>query len=88
MAAYKCGSAKEMFELFFQCSMYASLTHVTSCADGMLVKTPFPMEAFDDRVGFNGFINDFAMPLETGITQNCLFFFCYDFNRLAVLNQE
>lgn len=74
MAAYKCGSAKEMFELFFQCSMYASLTHVTSCAEGMPVKTPFPMEAFDERVGSYGFINDFAMPLGTGITQHCLVF--------------
>lgn len=73
MAAYKCESAKEMFELFFQCSMYASLTHVTSCAEGMLVKTPFPMEAFDDRVGSNGFISDFAMPLGTGITLHCSF---------------
>lgn len=74
MAAYKCGSAKEMFELFFQCSMYASLTHVTSCAEGMLVKTPFPIEAFDERVGSDGFINDFAMPNGTGITHHCDFF--------------
>lgn len=50
MAAYGCDSSAEMLQLFFQCSMYGSLTHVRSVQCGMAVRSPFPVELFDERV--------------------------------------
>lgn len=62
MAAYKCASVSEMFQLYFQCENYASLVHVSATEKGMPTKNPFPMELFDNRVSESGFINDFPLP--------------------------
>jgi hypothetical protein len=59
MAAYKCGSVSEMMQLYYQCSYYQSLTHVTAVEGGMKVKSPFPREFFDSRVASNGFLKEF-----------------------------
>lgn len=61
MAAYRCESVKEMFALYFQCSMYASMTHVESSESGMPTRLPFPCELFDQRISLNGWTNEFAM---------------------------
>lgn len=61
MAAYKCDSVAEMLQLYFQCSNYASLAHVSSLETGMTTRSPFPLERFDPRMNSNGFFNEFAM---------------------------
>lgn len=58
MAAYKCDTVKEMFELYFQCSLYASRTHVTACVSAMPTRLPYPIGNFDSRVGISGFLID------------------------------
>lgn len=60
MAAYRCDSVSEMFQLYFQCSNYASLAHVSALQNGMPTKKPFPIERFDDRLNSTGFLNEFA----------------------------
>lgn len=70
MAAYRCSSVREMFEMYFQCSMYASLSHVTSLPNGMPVQTPYPKNMFDERIGFDGFTNDFVIPNDVGKLKN------------------
>lgn len=59
LAAYKCGSVSEMMQLYYQCSFYQSLTHVTAVEGGMMVKAPFPREFFDTRIAANGFLKEF-----------------------------
>ena len=59
MAAFKCGSVSEMMQLYYQCSNYASLAHVTAVEGRMKIKSPFPMEFFDNRIASNGFVKEF-----------------------------
>lgn len=60
MPAYNCSTTAEMLQLYFQCNMYGSLTHVATGPSGMPIKEPFPMELFDDRVRTkNGWFDDF-----------------------------
>lgn len=66
MAAYKCASVSEMFQLYFQCSNYASLAHVSALKTGMPTKKPFPLELFDNRVTENGFLSDFIVSPSDG----------------------
>lgn len=65
MAAYKCDSVAEMLQLYFQCSNYASLAHVSSLQTGMTTRKPFPLERFDYRMNNDGFFNEFAMVSDT-----------------------
>lgn len=67
MAAYKCRSVAEMLQLYFQCSNYASLAHVSALQMGMITRKPFPLDQFDYRVNANGFLNEFAMVSDTAI---------------------
>lgn len=60
MSAYNCSTTAEMLQLYFQCNMYGSLTHVASGSSGMPIKIPFPMDLFDERVRTkNGLFEDF-----------------------------
>lgn len=61
MAAYKCDSIAEMFQLYFQCSNYASMAHVSALQTGMTTRKPFPLERFDPRIASNGFLNECSM---------------------------
>lgn len=59
MAAYRCSSIAEMFQLYFQCSNYNSLSHVAALQSGMLTRKPFPTDLFDSRISSSGFVNEF-----------------------------
>lgn len=61
MAAYRCDSVAEMFQLYFQCSNYNSLAHVSALQSAMVTRTPFPVELFDERLNSKGFRNEFEM---------------------------
>lgn len=67
MAAYKCGSVAEMLQLYFQCSNYASMAHVSSLQTGMTTRKPFPLERFDYRMNPKGFLNEFTMADDTPV---------------------
>jgi hypothetical protein len=58
MAAYRCDSISEMFQLYYQCNYYASMTHVTAVEDTTKVRLPYPQEIFKDGLTCNGFIDD------------------------------
>jgi hypothetical protein len=62
MAAYKCSSVSEMLQLYYQCSNYASLSHVTAVADPTKLKSPYPKEFFDERFAGSGFLKEFSSP--------------------------
>lgn len=64
MAAYRCDSVAEMFQMYFQCSNYNSLSHVSALQSGMMTKKPFPMEIFDSRLNSKGFFNEFEMSVD------------------------
>ncbi|XP_031628951.1 protein misato [Contarinia nasturtii] len=64
MAAYRCDSVAEMFQLYFQCSNYNSLSHVSAQKNAMSTKKPFPMEMFDSRLNSQGFRTEFEMSEE------------------------
>jgi hypothetical protein len=59
LAAYRCNSVKEMFQMFFQCNQYASVTHVSSSVHGMQVKMPFP-KLFNKDLNCDGFVKEFV----------------------------
>lgn len=61
MAAYRCGSVSEMFQLYFQCSMHASLSNVIAFDKGMPTKKPYPVELFGDRYNAIGNVHEFAL---------------------------
>lgn len=61
MAAYRCDSVAEMFQLYFQCSNYNSLSHVSALQQGMFTRKPFPVDMFDSRLNSSGFVNEFEM---------------------------
>lgn len=61
MAAYRCNSVSEMFQLYFQCSNYSSLSHVAALQKGMPTKKPFPVDFFDNRFNAHGFLNEFEL---------------------------
>lgn len=65
MAAYRCDSVAEMFQLYFQCSNYNSLSHVSAVQSGVPTRKPFPIECFDSRLNAKGFLNEF----ETEVTK-------------------
>lgn len=56
MAAYKCQSVSEMIQLYYQCSYYSSLAHVTTLEQGMTLKQPYPREILSKQLGSNGFL--------------------------------
>lgn len=64
MAAYGCNSVAEMFQLYFQCSNYNSLAHVSALQSAMATRKPFPLELFDNRLNSNGFRNEFEMSVD------------------------
>lgn len=64
MAAYRCDSVAEMFQLYFQCSNYNSLSHVSALKRPMVTKKPFPMNIFDTRLNSKGFRCEFEMSAE------------------------
>lgn len=68
MAGYRCDSVSEMFQLYFQCANYASLSHVVALEKGMPTKKPFPVELFDERLNKNGFWNEFASDANESIS--------------------
>lgn len=61
MAGYRCDSVSEMFQLYFQCANYASLSHVIALEKGMPTRKPFPVELFDERLNKNGFWKEFEL---------------------------
>ncbi|XP_055604637.1 protein misato [Uranotaenia lowii] len=65
MAAYRCDTISEMVQLYYQCQFHASMAHVTACSTPMNVRLPFPVEIFDSRVGFDGFLSE----IDLGIKQ-------------------
>lgn len=70
MAAYKCDSVAEMMQLYFQCSNYASLAHVSAIEKPLNIKTPFPHDAFDLRMSKTGFVNHQAMETDRAIVES------------------
>lgn len=60
MAAYQCKSVSETMQLYFQCSYYASMAHVSSTETGMTTKKPFPLERFDNRLNATGFFDEYS----------------------------
>lgn len=48
MAAYKCSSVSEMIQYYFYCNTYASLTHASSMETQMRLKSPYPVEIFEE----------------------------------------
>lgn len=68
MAGYRCGSVSEMFQLYFQCANYASLSHVTALEKGMPTRKPFPIELFDERLNKSGFVKEFGSDANESIT--------------------
>lgn len=64
MAAYRCDSVSEMFQLYFQCSNYNSLSHVSALQSGMVTRKPFPVGLFDSQINENGYYNEYEMSAE------------------------
>lgn len=61
MAAYRCNSISDMFQLYFQCSNYNSLANVAALKSGMETKVPYPIECFDRQLKSNGYWNEFKV---------------------------
>nr|XP_029707926.1 protein misato [Aedes albopictus] len=61
MAAYRCDSVSEMIQFYYQCQLHASLSHVTACGAPMDLRTPFPNELLQSRVGYDGFLHEFDL---------------------------
>ncbi|XP_067636109.1 protein misato [Eurosta solidaginis] len=57
MAAYKCNSVSEMFQLYLQCANHASMAHVASISMAMPTRIPFPGEIFSDEMTKLGFLS-------------------------------
>lgn len=60
MAAYRCESVSAMMQFYYECHLQSSMTHVTACNSPMNIRTPFPLELFDLRIGNDGFVHDFG----------------------------
>lgn len=59
MAAYRCESVSEMFQLYLQCANHASMAHVTSVKSPMPTRIPFPGDIFADNLTTSGFIHPY-----------------------------
>lgn len=59
MAAYRCESVSEMFQLYLQCANHASMAHVTSVKAPMPTRIPFPGDIFADNLTTSGFIHPY-----------------------------
>lgn len=57
MAAYKCDSVSEMFQLYLQCANHASMSHVASVSMAMPTRIPFPSEMFGEEMTKLGFLS-------------------------------
>ncbi|XP_054729635.1 protein misato [Anastrepha obliqua] len=57
MAAYKCDSVSEMFQLYLQCANHASMAHVASVSMAMPTRIPYPSEMFTEEVTKLGFLS-------------------------------
>ncbi|XP_073827940.1 misato mitochondrial distribution and morphology regulator [Musca autumnalis] len=57
MAAYRCESVSEMFQLYLQCSNHSGMAHVTSIKSPMPTRLPYPDEIFGDHITESGFIH-------------------------------
>lgn len=57
MAAYKCDSVSEMFQLYLQCANHASMAHVASVSMAMPTRLPFPNEMFAAEMTKFGFLS-------------------------------
>ncbi|KAB0803996.1 hypothetical protein PPYR_00966 [Photinus pyralis] len=53
MPAYNCNTVNEMLSFYLSCNYYFCLNNVTTVAQGISVKTPFP-DIFDEFVGVDG----------------------------------
>ncbi|XP_053666113.1 protein misato [Anopheles marshallii] len=72
MPAYRCNNVSEMLQFFYSCSLEISMTHVTSVQSPMTVRQPFPVELFDKRVGYNGFLTDCPLAQASALyVQHC-----------------
>lgn len=58
MAAYKCESISEMFQLYFQCENHASLANVSAAQTPLNIQIPYPLEIFDTKLNLDGFLKD------------------------------
>ncbi|XP_004519976.1 protein misato [Ceratitis capitata] len=63
MAAYKCDSVSEMFQLYLQCANHASMSHVASVSMAIPTRIPFPNEIFTDEMTKLGFLSTTARRL-------------------------
>lgn len=61
MAAYRCNTISEMFQLYFQCKNYSSLANCCSVKNPVTIKIPYPSEMFNKNLTFNGFYSDFEL---------------------------
>ncbi|XP_065366308.1 protein misato [Calliphora vicina] len=59
MAAYRCDSVSEMFQLYLQCSNHNGMAHVTSLKAAMPTRIPYPCEMFGDNLTSSGFVNPY-----------------------------
>lgn len=59
MAAYRCESVSQMFQLYLQCSNHNSMAHVTSLKSAVPTRIPYPCEIFADNLTPSGFLNPF-----------------------------
>jgi len=62
MAAFRCNSISEMFQLYFQCHNNGSMAHVSSLQNGMPTKLPYPIEIFHKNINYEGFRSDYPRP--------------------------
>lgn len=64
MAAYRCDSVSQMFQLYLQCQNHSSMSHVSALEEPMTVTTPFPREMFDKFLDSKGFMSGIECPPE------------------------
>ncbi|XP_055842836.1 protein misato [Episyrphus balteatus] len=57
MAAYRCDSISQMFQLYLQCQNHSSMAHVSALEEPMTTATPFPREMFDTCLDGKGFMS-------------------------------
>uniref|UniRef100_A0A182PE02 Misato Segment II tubulin-like domain-containing protein n=1 Tax=Anopheles epiroticus TaxID=199890 RepID=A0A182PE02_9DIPT len=58
MPAYRCSNVSEMLQFFYSCTLEVSMSHVSSINSPIPIRQPFPVELFDKRIGFDGFLTD------------------------------
>lgn len=68
MAAYRCDSVSQMFQLYLQCQNHSSMAHVSALEEPMTIATPFPREMLDSSLDSKGFVSGIEVGREKKIT--------------------